>query len=45
MDDHADKIGQAFINVVRKDIVIFEQVVGIGGVGGLGCMERWPWWV
>ncbi len=36
MDDHEDEIGQAFVNVVRKDIVIFEQVVGVGGVGRVG---------
>ncbi len=38
MDDHEDKIGQAFINVVRKGIVviIIEQDVGVGGVGRVG---------
>ncbi len=36
MDDHEDEIGQAFINVVRKDIFVFEQVVGVGGVGRVG---------
>ena len=43
MDDHEDKIGQAFVDVVRKDIFVFELVVGVGGVGGLGCVEHWPW--
>jgi hypothetical protein len=33
MDDHEDKIGQAIVDVVRKDVVIVEQVVGIKGVG------------
>ncbi len=36
MDDHEDEIGQAFINVVRKDIVVFEQVSGVGGVCRVG---------
>ncbi len=36
MDDHENKIGQAFVNVVRKDIIVFEQVVGVGGVGRVG---------
>ncbi len=36
MDDHEDKIGQALVDVVRKDVVIIEQVVGVGGVGSVG---------
>ncbi len=36
MDDHEDEIGQAFVDVVRKDIFVFEQVVGIGVVGRVG---------
>ncbi len=36
MDDHEDKIGQALINVARNDIVIAEQVVGVGGAGRVG---------
>ena len=33
MDDHEDKIGQALVNMVRKDILIVEQVGGIGVAG------------
>ncbi len=36
MDDNEDKICQALIIVVRKGIVVNEQVVGIGGVGRVG---------
>ncbi len=36
MDDHEDKIGQALVNVVRKDVVAAEQIVGVGGVGRVG---------
>ncbi len=36
MDDHKDKIGQALIDVARKDIAIVEQVVGVGGAGKAG---------
>ncbi len=36
MDDHEDKIGQALIDVARKDIIVVEQVVGIGGAGRVG---------
>ncbi len=36
MDDHEDKIGQALIDVARKDIIVAEQVVGIGGAGRVG---------
>ncbi len=36
MDDHENKIGQTLVDVVRKDIVVVEQVVGIGGVGRVG---------
>ncbi len=36
MDDHEDKIGQALIDVARKDFVIVKQVVGIGGAGRVG---------
>ncbi len=36
MDDHEDKIGQALINVARKDIIVVKQVVGVGGAGRVG---------
>ncbi len=36
MDDHEDKIGQALADVARKDIVVVEQVVGVGGAGRVG---------
>ncbi len=36
MDDHEDKIGQALVDVVRKDIVIVKQVGGVGGAGRIG---------
>ncbi len=36
MDDHKDKIGQALVDVVRKDIVIVERVIGVGGFGRMG---------
>ncbi len=36
MDDHEDKIGQALVDMVRKEVVIVEQVVGIGGAGRVG---------
>ncbi len=36
VDDHEDEIGQALVDVVRKDIVVIEQVVGVRGVGRVG---------
>ena len=36
MDDHEDKIGQTLVDVVRKDIVVVEQDVGIGGDSRVG---------
>jgi hypothetical protein len=36
MNDHEDKIGQALIDVARKDSVIVKQVGGVGGAGGVG---------
>ncbi len=36
MDDHEDEIGQALFDVVRKDIIIIERVVGVRGVGRAG---------
>ncbi len=36
MDDHEDKIGQALINVVRKDILVIQHSGGIGGAGRVG---------
>ncbi len=36
MDDHEDKIGQALVDVVRKDIIFIEQVVCVGGVDRVG---------
>ena len=36
LDDHEDKIGQALVDMVRKEVVIVEQVVGIGGAGRVG---------
>ncbi len=38
MDDHEDEIGQALVNVVRKDIVVVKQVGGIGGAGRVGLL-------
>ncbi len=36
MNDHEDEIGQALVNVARKDIVVIQQVGGIGGAGRVG---------
>jgi hypothetical protein len=36
VDDLEDKIGWALVDVVRKDIIVIKQVVGIGGVGRVG---------
>ncbi len=36
MDDHIDKIGQALINAVMKDIVDIKQVGGVGRAGRVG---------
>ncbi len=36
MDDYQNKIGQALINVARKDIVIVKRVVVVGGAGRVG---------
>jgi hypothetical protein len=36
MDDHEDEVGQALVDVVRKDVFVIEQVVGVGGVGRVG---------
>ena len=36
MDNHENKNGQALVDVVRKDIVVIEGVVGIEGVGRVG---------
>ncbi len=38
MDNHEDKIGQALVDVARKDIVVVdvEQVGGVRGVGRVG---------
>ncbi len=33
MDDHEEKIGQALIDVDRKDILVVQQIVGVGGAG------------
>jgi hypothetical protein len=33
MDDYEDGIGQALVNVARKDILIVEQVGGVGDAG------------
>ncbi len=36
MDDHEDEVGQALVYVARKDIVVVEQVVGVGGASRVG---------
>jgi hypothetical protein len=36
VNDHEDKIGQALINVARKDIDVVKQVGGVGGAGRVG---------
>jgi hypothetical protein len=36
VNDHEDEIGQALVNVARKNIVIVKQVGGVGGAGGVG---------
>ncbi len=36
MDDHEDKIGQALVDVVRNDVIVIEQVGGVGGAGRVG---------
>ncbi len=36
MDDHEEEIGQALVDVSRKDIIVVEQVVGVGGAGRVG---------
>ncbi len=33
---HENKIAQVLVNVARKDIVVVEQVGGIGGAGRVG---------
>jgi hypothetical protein len=36
VNDHEDRIGQALVDVARKDIVVIELIGGVGDAGRVG---------